>query len=158
MRSEGRSPRTPSLAVDVAVDGVRIPLGRARVAELARAVLRAEKVRDAMVSIAFVGVRDMAALNRRHLGHRGPTNVISFALGAGGAAGPVVGDLYIAPEVARENARRHGVPVREELSRLIVHGMLHVLGYDHPDGEDRVESPMWRRQERLVARLAGGRQ
>jgi probable rRNA maturation factor len=156
-RSEGRSPRTPSLAVDVAADGVRIPVARARVAELARAVLRAEKVRDAMVSIAFVRVRDVAALNRRHLGHRGPTDVISFALGGGGAAGPVVGDVYIAPEVARENARRHGVGVREELSRLVVHGMLHVVGYEHPDGGERVESPMWRRQERLVARLVGGR-
>ena len=156
MRSEGRSPRAPSLAVDVSADGARLPLSRARVAELARAVLRAEKVRDAMVSIAFVDARDIASLNRRHLGHRGPTDVISFALGGGGGAGPVVGDVYISPAVARENARRHGVGVREELSRLVVHGMLHVLGYDHPEGEDRVASPMWRRQERLVARLAGG--
>jgi probable rRNA maturation factor len=45
------------------------------------------------------------------------------------------------------------VSVREELTRLIVHGVLHVLGHDHPDGDDRAESPMWRRQERLVQTL-----
>jgi ssRNA-specific RNase YbeY (16S rRNA maturation enzyme) len=40
--------------------------------------------------------------------------------------------------------------VREETLRLVVHGVLHVLGYDHPAGESRYESPMWRRQERLL--------
>jgi rRNA maturation RNase YbeY len=139
----------------VSADGVRVPISRARVAELARAVLRAEKVRDAMLSIAFVTTRDIAGLNRRHLGHRGPTDVISFALGRA-PAGPVIGDVYISPEVARANARRHRVGVRDEIARLVVHGTLHVLGYDHPEGEERVGSPMWRRQERLVARLAGG--
>jgi probable rRNA maturation factor len=54
--------------------------------------------------------------------------------------------------VARANARRHGVGIREELVRLVVHGVLHALGYDHPDGEARFRSPMWRRQEALVRR------
>ena len=142
------------LRVDVSADGVRVPLPRARVATIARGVLRAERVRDAMVSVSFVPPRAMASLNRRHLGHRGATDVISFALGRTGGVGPIVGDVYICPQVARENARAHGVGVREELARLVVHGTLHVLGYDHPDGPDRADSPMWRRQERLVARLA----
>ena len=144
------------LAVDVASETGRLPVSRRAVGDAARAVLRGERVSHALLSVSFVTRRAIAALNRKHLGHRGPTDVISFALGGGGGAGPVVGDVYISPEVARENARRHGVGVREELSRLVVHGMLHVLGYDHPEGEDRVDSPMWRRQERLVARLAGG--
>ena len=49
-------------------------------------------------------------------------------------------------------ARRE--PVRRELARLVVHGVLHVLGYDHPEDDDRERSPMWRRQEKIVARLA----
>ncbi len=65
----------------------------------------------------------------------------------------MIGDVYIAPEVARENAAARGVPVREELLRLVVHGTLHVLGYDHPDGPTREQSPMWKRQERIVRRL-----
>ena len=140
-----------SLDVDVAVDGTRAPIGRARVADLARAVLRAEKVRDAALSIAFVAPAAIASINRRHLGHAGPTDVISFPIAA--AAGrPLGGDIYICPEVARENARHHGAGVREEVARLVVHGVLHVLGHDHPEGERRTTSPMWRRQEMLLAR------
>ena len=147
-----------SLAVAVAAEGVRVPVARDRVAEAARAVLRAERVRDAMLSVAFVDRRAIAALNRRHLGHAGPTDVIAFGFAPAADAGPaagVVGDIYIAPEVARENARRHGAAVREEILRLVVHATLHVLGHDHPDGEERTASPMWARQERLVARLLG---
>lgn len=142
-----------SLAVDVAAEGVRLPLAAARVSELARRVLAAEGVRDAMLSIAFLPAPAMARLNREHLGHRGPTDVISFGFAAGAARDGVVGDVYVCPEVARENARAHGVGVREELARLVVHGTLHVLGYDHPEGEERESSEMWRRQERLVRRL-----
>ena len=148
--------RDAALAVDVASEAGRLPVARARVAEIARAVLRSERVAHAMVSIAFVTPRAMGALNREHLGHRGPTDVITFALGRSGADGAVVGDVYICPDVARENARRHGVPVREEMVRLVVHGVLHTLGHEHPEGEERIGSPMWRKQERLVARFAGG--
>jgi probable rRNA maturation factor len=146
-----------SLAVHVAVDGGRIPLSRQRVAEIASAVLRAERVRDALLSITFLTDRAIAALNARHLGHRGPTDVIAFGfVPSGNGARGVVGDIYIAPDEARRNARAHGVPVREELARLVVHGTLHVLGYDHPAGVERTASPMWRRQERLLARALGG--
>jgi probable rRNA maturation factor len=68
---------------------------------------------------------------------------------------PRSGDVYLCPEVARENARRHGVPVREEVARLVVHGTLHVLGHEHPEDDTRTRSAMWRRQERLLARLYG---
>jgi probable rRNA maturation factor len=103
-----------------------------------------------MVSIAFLSDREMAALNRRHLNHRGPTDVISFGFAPGAKNGPVVGDVYIAPGIARRNARAHGRGVREETMRLVVHGVLHVLGYDHPADESRYDSAMWRRQERLL--------
>jgi probable rRNA maturation factor len=142
-----------SLLVDVAVDGVRSPLARARVADLARGVLRAEGVRDALLSIALVSNRRMAALNRAHLRRSGPTDVIAFGFSRVGARGPVVGDVYVAPDVARASARENGVSIREELARLVVHGTLHVLGYDHPEDDARTGSSMWRRQERLVARL-----
>lgn len=140
-----------SLDVEVAVEGTRVPIARARVADLARAILRAEKVRDATLSIAFVAPAAIAAINRRHLGHAGPTDVISFPI-APAAGQPLGGDIYVCPEVARENARRHGSGVREEIARLVVHGVLHVLGHDHPEGERRTLSPMWRRQESLLAR------
>lgn len=141
------------LAVHVASSGVRVPVAAARVAELARGVLAAERVRAAMLSITFVTDREIARLNREHLGHRGATDVISFGFAPGASRGPVVGDVYIAPGVAREHAREHGVGVREEIARLVVHGTLHVLGHEHPTDAGRGSSPMWRRQERLLARL-----
>ena len=142
-----------SLAVDVSTDGVRIPISRTRVAALAEGVLRRERVRNALLSIAFVTDRRIAALNRDHLGHAGATDVISFGFAPAHASRVVVGDVYIAPEVARRNARDHGRGVREELMRLVVHGVLHVLGYEHPEDEARYASPMWRRQDRLLRSL-----
>jgi probable rRNA maturation factor len=143
---------TSRLHVDVASHGVRVPLAARRVASIVRSVLRAERLHHALVSVAFVDRRAIARLNRRHIGHTGSTDVISFGLGRASQDAPLVGDVYIAPEIARENARRHHRPVREELARLIVHGTLHALGYEHPDEDSRTASPMWRRQERLVKR------
>ena len=142
-----------SVAVDVATEGVRIPIARARIVALAEGVLRREKVRDALLSIAFVTDRRISALNRTHLGHTGPTDVISFGFAPVDRGRVVVGDVYIAPAVARRNARDHGSGVREELRRLVVHGVLHVLGHDHPEGEPRYASAMWRRQEQLLRSL-----
>jgi len=149
-----------SLLIEVGGDGVRLPLPRARIVRIARGVLRAEKVGDARLSITFVNTRRIAFLNREHLGHRGATDVISFGLRNDVPNSPVSGDIYIAPEVARRNAATHGVSATEEITRLVIHGVLHVLGFDHPDGPERLASPMWRRQEALLAavqRRAGGR-
>jgi probable rRNA maturation factor len=140
--------------IDVDTTGLRIPLGRSRIVEIARVALRSERVREARLSIAFVDNRRMALLNRRHLGHRGATDVISFELGRQARGGPLLGDIYIGPEVARRNAIDNGVSLREELTRLVVHGVLHVIGLDHPEGDARRHSPMWRKQERLVRSLA----
>jgi probable rRNA maturation factor len=117
----------------------------------AQITLRAEKVKHALISVTLVTAPRIAAINAKHLKHRGATDVISFGFSRERGA-PVVADIYIAPAVAKENARRHGVGIREELVRLVVHGVLHVLGYDHPDGDARFHSAMWRRQETLVAR------
>jgi probable rRNA maturation factor len=150
---------TDPLVVAVTVEGVRSPVAVGRLAGVGRAVLRAEKVSAALISIALVTSSRIARLNTRHLGRRGPTDVIAFGLTAGLASprAPVIGDVYIAPAVARANARALGVGVREEIVRLVVHGVLHVLGYDHPDGDGRERSPMWRRQEALVRRALGRR-
>ncbi len=147
-----RAASDDALRVAVHADGVRLPLGRDAVVALARGVLRAERVRAAELSFTFVTPPAMAGLNRRHLGHRGPTDIITFELAPVPGA-PRSGDVYVCPDVARENARRHGVPVREEVARLVVHGTLHVLGRVHPEDEGRTASPMWRRQEQLLARL-----
>jgi probable rRNA maturation factor len=141
-----------SVSVYVNASEVRSALSAARVESIARATLASERVRDAMLSITFVSNAAIARLNSKHLGHRGATDVISFGFAGAGKGSPVVGDIYIAPAVARANALEHGAPIRQELARLIVHGTLHVLGYDHPEGM-RTESAMWKRQERVLTRV-----
>jgi probable rRNA maturation factor len=142
-----------SLDVDVSSNGVRSPLSRQRTQEVVQAVLRSEKVKNALVSVAFLDKRAMARLNKSHLDHSGATDVISFGFSRATDSDPVVGDIYICPDVARDNAAARGEPVRREVTRLVAHGTLHILGYEHPH-EDRETSEMWRKQERLVSRLA----
>jgi probable rRNA maturation factor len=146
-----------SAVVGVSSDGVRVPLSRDRVARIARAVLDADRVRDALLSITFVSNARIRSMNRKHLGRTGATDVISFGFRRAGKRTPIVGDVYIAPDVARASARENGVTVREELVRLVVHGTLHVLGHDHPESDARTRSLMWRKQEALVHRLANRR-
>jgi probable rRNA maturation factor len=141
------------LAIDISTSVRRLTVSRQRVRAAAVAALKAEAVKDAMLSITFVGRATISAMNRRYLGHRGPTDVISFGLDRIGKRGAVVGDIYICAEVARENARRQGIPAGEEMLRLVIHGTLHVLGRDHPTGSTRTASPMWRKQERILARV-----
>jgi probable rRNA maturation factor len=96
-------------------------------------------------------------MNHEHLNRNGLTDVIAFGFRQGGRAAALVGDIYIAPEVARQSARSNGVPLREELTRLVVHGLLHVLGHDHPEDDRRTRSAMWKTQERLVRAVGRGR-
>jgi probable rRNA maturation factor len=116
-----------------------------------KGVLRAER-RKALMSVTFLGRDSMRRLNAVHKGHDRPTDVLAFALS--GPGGEVIGDVYVCPWVARREARARDIPVRQELVRLVVHGTLHALGRDHPDGPQRTRSAMWRRQERYVEALA----
>jgi probable rRNA maturation factor len=153
---------------------VRAPAGRAAIARLAAAVLRAERAPVRSLSVTLVGPRRIRTLNRAHLGHDRLTDVIAFAMRPGaddrgprtaapdrspasGPRSPVVGDIYICPAAAAANARTFGTAPREELLRLVVHGILHVTGHDHPAGAARTASPMWRTQERYLARFGGTR-
>jgi probable rRNA maturation factor len=142
------------IAVDTEPASIRIPLSRAQLERLVAYVLRSEGVHRAFLSIALVDRRGIARLNRTYLGRRGATDVIAFSLQSPSEQPRVVGDVYIAPDVVRANARERGVPVREELARVLVHGVLHVLGYDHPEGVGREDSSMWRRQEELLAEFS----
>jgi probable rRNA maturation factor len=107
------------------------------------------------ISITLLDDESIRSLNRAYLERDRVTDVIAFSLGDEG--GPVLGDVYLGCEQARRQASELGVDGDEELIRLAVHGTLHVLGHDHPEEAERVESPMFALQERIVRRvLAGG--
>jgi probable rRNA maturation factor len=112
-----------------------------------RTVLAGERVRAADVSVTQVSAQRMRALNRRAFGRDRATDVVAFGMRHGPR---VVGDVYVCPAVAARSAARFGVSVREELVRLVVHGVLHALGHDHPGTVARERTRMWRRQERYV--------
>lgn len=136
---------------EVVVGGRVRPLPDRVVARVVREVVRRER-RRADISVTFLGRASMQRLHAKHKGIERPTDVLAFALPA--PDGTLLGDVYVCRWVAEREAKRHGVPVRQELVRLLVHGTLHVLGWDHPEGEGRTASAMWRRQERYVAALA----
>lgn len=133
------------------VNGRRLPVSRALVQRVVREVLRSER-KDALISVTFVGREAMRRLNAEHKGHDMATDVLTFGLTD--PAGRTVGDVYICPWVARREAQARDIPLRQELIRLVVHGTLHALGQDHPEGPARTRSAMWRRQERYVEALA----
>jgi probable rRNA maturation factor len=118
------------------------------VRRIVNAVLDGERAGDAAVSVTFLSAARMRTLNRRTFGRDALTDVIAFPLPHAGRVG---GDVYVCPAAAA----RAPAPVSpaQELVRLVVHGTLHVLGYDHPGGPGRTRSAMWRRQERYVRRL-----
>jgi len=138
------------VVVESSAPNQRAPLSGARVNAIVQLTLKAEQVDDAVVSVTFLSARAMATMNREQLGHAGATDIITFELTRPVADAPVTGDMYICADVARTNAKAWGVPVREEFARLVIHGTLHMLGLEHPDGEARVDSPMWRAQEKYL--------
>jgi probable rRNA maturation factor len=142
---------SPGIVTNVSSTVRRAGIAPARVRDLVERTLRFEKIKNAMVSVAFVGRGAIAAINWKYLRHKGATDVISFGMGRDAPGMPVVGDIYICPDVARQNARRNNVPLRQELARLVVHGALHVAGHDHPTDDTRTQSPMWKKQERILA-------
>ncbi|HET7229633.1 MAG TPA: rRNA maturation RNase YbeY [Longimicrobium sp.] len=137
------------LEVEVSVgEGVSPPVDPARVEGAVRHVLREEGVGAAEISIALVGDDEIAGLNSEYLDHEGPTDVISFALHEAGEA--PLGDVYVGVGQALRQAAEFGATPADEVLRLAVHGTLHVLGYDHPDGAERTASEMFARQEELL--------
>jgi len=143
--------------IRIGSERVRPPLPVSRVRQIVTRVLRGEAKAarragsSGEVTVTFLGPSRMRRLNREWKGHDRPTDVLSFRLPQPGGGAAL--DVYICPAVARAQARDYGISSREELTRLVVHGLLHTLGYDHPEGEGRTRSPMWRRQEHYVKAL-----
>lgn len=144
-------------ALEVQVSTVEVEGVDASLAHLLEAAVRhtwtAEGRGAGEVSLTLLDDDAIAGLNRTYLGRDGPTDVIAFSLGNPGDASSPVGDVYVGAAQAARQAREYGVTLEEELVRLTVHGTLHVLGYDHPEGEERLHSPMFVRQEELVRAL-----
>ncbi len=125
-----------------------------RVRSAAHAALSVRPPLGGELSISFVSESEIQGLNRVYHGVDAPTDVLAFDLGdAGDDPDSFLGDIYICPDVADEAAESEEIDLGQEVLRLVIHGVLHLMGYDHPDGADRCESEMFRLQERLLASL-----
>jgi probable rRNA maturation factor len=137
----------PTVEVSVG-EGVAPPVRPERLEAAVRHVLRAEGVAEAEISIALLADGAIAAMNDQFLEHEGPTDVITFAMHEGDE--PPLGDVYVGVEQAVRQAAEFGATPEEEVLRVAVHGVLHVLGYQHPEGPERMQSAMFVRQEELL--------
>jgi probable rRNA maturation factor len=109
---------------------------------------------SAELSISFVPEAEMRALNRVYHGIDAATDVLAFNLGnVEGRGGSLLGDIYVCPDVARRSAESEAIEWSQEVLRLVIHAILHLLGHDHPVGDERYESEMFRLQERLLRSL-----
>jgi rRNA maturation RNase YbeY len=154
-----------------------VAIDRAWLRRTAEAVLSAARADGAELSLVLVSDRRMRALNRRYRKKDRPTDVLSFPLtpslpsgapialptamgregeGVGGGArysSPpmLLGDIVISMETAKRQASEFGHGLREELRRLLVHGVLHLLGYDHERGPR--DAALMARKERVILRV-----
>ena len=131
-------------------ENVRVP--RRRIRRLAASALRALGRAGAEVHVTFVTDARIGRLNRQYRGASRATDVLAFTL-EGPGPGRLLGEVIVSAETACRQARRLGVPVGLELGLLVVHGLLHLVGYD-----DRypLEARLMHERERGILREAFG--
>lgn len=134
------------------------PVDGPRWEDLARQSLVASGVTgSAELSLLFVDEATMAELNVEHMGHDGPTDVLSFPIDAEDELAHsqdetvLLGDVVICPAVAHRNAPGHAGTYPDEIALLTVHGILHVLGHDHAEPEETMV--MQARERELLERF-----
>ncbi|MEG3586176.1 MAG: rRNA maturation RNase YbeY [Actinomycetota bacterium] len=123
--------------------------------ELASATLHAENAPSGELNLIFVSEERMSQLNLTHMGKNGPTDVLAFPIDADDPTDndtpQLLGDVIICPVVARQNAKAQKKDFEEEIALLVLHGILHILGYDHAYSDDSLM--MKRREKQLLADL-----
>ena len=153
----------PAVAIRDDRDGASrrdLPIELDPLGELLATVLASEGVPPrAEASLQLVSSDTIAHLNAQHLGGDGPTDVLSFPIDGAGAADPdadvpgpdddwMVGDVVVCAEIAAAQAADHAGTLADELALLVVHGGLHLCGWDHADDDER--SAMWQRERELL--------
>src|SRR3954453_6413014 len=109
-----------------------VELARGHFRAVVRAVLDGEDVGDAEISLAFVDDATIHRLNKRFLDHDEPTDVLSFPLSEPNAK-KLQGELVIGPEVGLAQGKERGHDVKAELTLYVIHGLLHLCGFDDHD-------------------------
>lgn len=131
------------LSIKIVDNHQRLPLDRARLRQAVKNVLQGEGIGKARISVAIVDDPQIHELNRRYLNHDEPTDVLSFALEQ--RSGYVEGEIVVSADTAAARAVQFKWPPADELLLYVVHGTLHLAGYDDQTPKLRAEM---RRRER----------
>ena len=132
----------------------KLPVDTEAVRVIASETLNALAYPDVELSVSLVSDRKITELNRTYRNHNRPTDVLAFSLNEGdfGGINPgVLGDVVISLETAQRQAQEHRHSDEEELCLLLIHGILHLLGYDHEQGGG--EAKKMRSKERALMKL-----
>lgn len=134
-----------------------ISIRRARdLGDLAKNVLKAQKVPHARVSVLLVSAPFIRRLNKKYLSKDRPTDVLSFDLKPCGVRTTCLfGDVVVSVDAAVRASKTFKIPLNEELCRYVIHGILHLTGYD--DTTEIKRKKMWKRQEELLNDLFNAR-
>jgi probable rRNA maturation factor len=109
-------------------------LSKKRLRQTAKVILNALDCPDAELSILIVDDQQIAQLNHQYLNHEGPTNVIAFSMRQGRFSDitpNLLGDVVISADTAHREAQSAGISMQDRFDQLLIHGTLHLLGYDH---------------------------
>jgi probable rRNA maturation factor len=126
----------------------RYPLGRVEkkiFSTLAKKVLLGENRETKTFSLAFIDKEEIKKLNKKYRRKNKPTDVLSFLLDER----QYLGEIIICPEIIVENAKKYGISTRKEMMKVFVHGILHLLGYDHEKSQKEAEI-MEKKQEKYL--------
>jgi probable rRNA maturation factor len=115
---------------------------------VAKNVLKGENKETESISLAFVGKKEIEKLNKAFRKKNKPTDVLSFELNEKDC----LGEIIICPDIVKENAKKYGVSAQQETMNVFIHGILHLLGYDHEKSE-REALIMEQKQEKYLEKL-----
>ena len=135
-----------------------IKIDRKKIRSAVTALLKLEDCSDRELSITFVDDPGIRIINNQYLGKDKPTNVISFSLQEGeyGGINPdLLGDIIISVETAQRDAARGRLSLDEEIIFLIIHGFLHLTGYDHVNTSAANVRNMKKKEKELFQKLTG---
>jgi probable rRNA maturation factor len=126
-----------NLDVQIATTSAKLLPSRANLGKWIRAACTGVRRRSVAVTVRIVGKRESATLNSRYRSKKGPTNVLSFPFEAPpGMRSDLLGDVVICADVVRSEARDQGKVERAHWAHMVVHGIMHLRGYDHQNPKD----------------------
>ncbi len=146
------------MAISIRNSQKKVKLELRPIRQTVQKLLRLVDCRDRELSLLVVDDAAIQEINARYLGRNYPTNVISFAFSEGEFSGinpQILGDIVISAETALRDADSGNLPLADEMDFLIIHGLLHLLGYNHETDNGEERAIMQKKEQELFFLLHG---